>query len=211
MPNAKKFCYNGIPPELEEKLDLMFSRIVTTWENVWIPSSGILPPKLNDNHTISSEEEDYTQDEQTNLPHIPTNDPTGNYDTQRSQQSATFLRRRKRVRTSKSGTIDLFLNHVEDLVDAAKSISSIISTSNNNRTSFTILEVLEEISKIPDIFDDFELYKFATEYFKDKDNREIFMGIPIKRKLWWLRKRFDKRTQFSHHPEKEMMTWLFMI
>ncbi|KAH0463767.1 hypothetical protein IEQ34_006553 [Dendrobium chrysotoxum] len=25
MPNTKKFCYNGITPELEKKLDLMFS------------------------------------------------------------------------------------------------------------------------------------------------------------------------------------------
>ncbi|KAI0488654.1 hypothetical protein KFK09_028493 [Dendrobium nobile] len=188
MPNAKKFRFNGIPPELEEKLDLMFNRIVATGENVWIPSYGVLPQELNDNHTISSEEEEYTQDEQTHLPHVP----TSNYDTQRSQQSATLLRKRKRVRTPKSGTREPFLNHVEDLVDAAKSISSAISTSNKNRTTFTILEVLEEISKIPDIFDDFELYSFALEYFKDKDNREIFMGIPIERRLWWLRRSFDK-------------------
>ncbi|KAI0496249.1 hypothetical protein KFK09_022563 [Dendrobium nobile] len=175
MPNAKKFRFNGIPPELEEKMDLMFSRIVTTGENVWIPSSGVLTPELNDNHAISSEEEEYTQDEQTHLPHVSTNEPTSNYDTQRSQQSATLLRKRKRVRTPKSGTRELFLNHVEDLVDDAKSISSVISTSNKNRTTFIILE---EISKIPDIFDNFELYGFALEYFKDKDNQEIFMGIP---------------------------------
>ncbi|XP_020705968.1 uncharacterized protein LOC110116644 [Dendrobium catenatum] len=188
MPNAMKFRFNGIPSELEEKLDLMFSRIVATGENVWIPSSGVLPPKLIGNHTISSEEEEYTQDEQTHLPHVP----TSNYDTQRSQQSATLLHKRKRVRTPKSGTRELFLNHVEDLVDAAKSISSSISTSNKNRTTFTILEVLEETSKIPDIFDVFELYGFALEYFKDKDNREIFMGILIERRLWWLRRSFDK-------------------
>ncbi|KAI0508027.1 hypothetical protein KFK09_014161 [Dendrobium nobile] len=184
MPNAKKFRFNGIPPELEEKLDLMFSRIVATGENVWIPSSGVLPPELNDNHAISSEEEEYTQDEQTHLPHVPKNEPTSNYDTQRSQQSATLLHKRKKVRTPKSGSRELFLNHVDDLVDAAKSISSVISTSNKNRTTFTILEVLEGISKIPDIFDNFELYGFALEYFKDKDNREIFMGIPMERRLW---------------------------
>ncbi|KAI0496424.1 hypothetical protein KFK09_022740 [Dendrobium nobile] len=192
MPNAKKFRFNGIPPELEKKLDLMFSRIVATGENFWIPCSGVLPPELNNNHVISSEEEEYTQDEQTHLPHVPTNEPTSNYDTQRSQQSATLLRKRKRVRTPKSGTRELFLNHVEDLVDATKSISSAISTSNKNRTTFTILEVLEDISKIPDIFDNFELYGFALEYFKDKDNREIFMGIPMERRLWWLRRSFDK-------------------
>ncbi|KAH0434480.1 hypothetical protein IEQ34_026814 [Dendrobium chrysotoxum] len=79
MPNAKKFCYNGIPREFEEKLDLMFSRIVATGENVWIPNSGVLLLELNNDHTISSEEE-YTQDEQTHHPHIPTKNSTGNYD-----------------------------------------------------------------------------------------------------------------------------------
>ncbi|PKU79074.1 hypothetical protein MA16_Dca000418 [Dendrobium catenatum] len=144
MSNAKKFCYNRIPPELEEKLYIMFRRIVATGENVWIPNSSVLPPELNDDHTISYEE-DYTQDEQTNLLHVPTNEPTGNYNSQRTQQSATFLRRRKRVRTPKSGTRELFLNLVEDLMDAAKSISSIISTSKNKRRTFTILDILKDI------------------------------------------------------------------
>ncbi|PKU70772.1 hypothetical protein MA16_Dca012525 [Dendrobium catenatum] len=77
MPNVKKFCFNGIPPELGEKLDLMFSRIVATEENILILSSSVLPPELNDDHTNSSKEV-YTQDEQTHFPHISTNDPTSN-------------------------------------------------------------------------------------------------------------------------------------
>ncbi|KAL0922683.1 hypothetical protein M5K25_006689 [Dendrobium thyrsiflorum] len=152
----------------------MFRRIVATGENIWI---------LNF---------EYTHDEQINLTHVPTNEPTGNYFSQRSQQSATLLRKRKRVRITKSGNRELFLNHVENLVDVAKAISSDISTSNDNCRTFNYLEVLDEVSKISDLFDDFELYDFATEYFKDNNNMEIFMGIPIERRLWWLRRRFDR-------------------
>ncbi|KAH0459589.1 hypothetical protein IEQ34_012403 [Dendrobium chrysotoxum] len=45
-PAAKKFRFNGIQPELEQKLETMFSHIVATGDNVWIPNSGILPPEL---------------------------------------------------------------------------------------------------------------------------------------------------------------------
>ncbi|KAL0926398.1 hypothetical protein M5K25_002625 [Dendrobium thyrsiflorum] len=96
------------------------------------------------------------------------------------------MRTRKRVRTPKSGTWGL------NLVGAAISISSAITTSNDQRRSFTIMEASKEISKISAIFDDFELYDFATHFLKDKDNREIFMGIAIERKVWWLRNIFDK-------------------
>ncbi|KAH0469066.1 hypothetical protein IEQ34_002298 [Dendrobium chrysotoxum] len=76
----------------------------------------------------------------------------------------------------------IHLPHVTDLVCTTRSISYAISTSNAQHKSFTILEALEEISKIPDIFDDFELYDFATDFLKDKDDRDTFMGVPIERK-----------------------------
>ncbi|KAK8969758.1 hypothetical protein KSP40_PGU013692 [Platanthera guangdongensis] len=58
IPNAKKFRFGGIAPELEEKLDKMFSLVVATGENVWMPSSGELPGIFSHANTLSEEAED---------------------------------------------------------------------------------------------------------------------------------------------------------
>ena len=39
-PQFSRFRKNGIDPELEKKLNLMFMNTVATGEHVWVPSSG---------------------------------------------------------------------------------------------------------------------------------------------------------------------------
>ncbi|KAI0494936.1 hypothetical protein KFK09_025082 [Dendrobium nobile] len=41
VPNAKKFKYCGINPELEHKLDSMFMGVVATGVHAWTPNQGI--------------------------------------------------------------------------------------------------------------------------------------------------------------------------
>ncbi|KAI0511153.1 hypothetical protein KFK09_011777 [Dendrobium nobile] len=41
VPNAKKFRYCGINPELEHKLDSMFMGVVATGVHAWTPNQGI--------------------------------------------------------------------------------------------------------------------------------------------------------------------------
>ncbi|KAI0526787.1 hypothetical protein KFK09_002378 [Dendrobium nobile] len=67
FPLAKKFRYNGIMPELEEKLDIMFGRVVATGANVWVPNFGVLPPELRDVDDIASSEEEHQDDEVNTL------------------------------------------------------------------------------------------------------------------------------------------------
>nr|XP_028952690.1 uncharacterized protein LOC103431050 [Malus domestica] len=43
-----KFRKKGISPEMEDKLDRMFSNTVATGEHAWAPSSGVLPPDTRD-------------------------------------------------------------------------------------------------------------------------------------------------------------------
>ncbi|KAM2066135.1 hypothetical protein TB1_041946 [Malus domestica] len=43
-----KLRKNGISPEMEEKLDRMFSNTVATGEHAWAPSSGVLPPETRE-------------------------------------------------------------------------------------------------------------------------------------------------------------------
>ncbi|KAH0453773.1 hypothetical protein IEQ34_018097 [Dendrobium chrysotoxum] len=62
----RKFRFNRIPPELEQKLEIIFSRIVATGNNVWIPNSGILPYEATNEQHNSSDENDHHDDD----PHI---------------------------------------------------------------------------------------------------------------------------------------------
>ncbi|KAL0913227.1 hypothetical protein M5K25_016671 [Dendrobium thyrsiflorum] len=176
VPAAMKFRFNGIPPELEEKLKIMFSRIVATGENVWIPNSGILPSELrNEQHNSSEEDDLHDDDPQVEI----SNGEEATFTTasQRFQSSATFVKG-KRAKTVKLAGKQLFVNHIESLVNAAQSVSSTIATSSTQRRTVTILDAVTEISGIPEIYDDLEFYEFAIEFLKDKDSRESFMGIP---------------------------------
>ncbi|KAL0926305.1 hypothetical protein M5K25_002521 [Dendrobium thyrsiflorum] len=176
VPAARKFRFNGIPPELEEKLEIMFSRIVATGDNVWIPNSGILPSELRTEQHNSSEEDDLHDDD----PQVEiSNGEEATFTTasQRFQSSATFVKG-KRAKTVKLTGKQLFVNHIESLVNAAQSVSSSIAMSSTPRRTVTILDAVTEISGIPEIYDDLEFYEFAIEFLKDKDSRESFMGMP---------------------------------
>ncbi|KAL0909044.1 hypothetical protein M5K25_023566 [Dendrobium thyrsiflorum] len=190
VPAARKFRFNGIPPELEEKLEIMFSRIVATGDNVWIPNSGILPSELRTEQHNSSEEDDLHDDD----PQVEiSNGDEATFTTasQRFQSSANFVKG-KRAKTVKLTGKQLFVNHIESLVNAAQSVSSSIAMSSTPRRTVTILDAVTEISGIPEIYDDLEFYEFAIEFLKDKDSRESFMGMPSERKVWWLRRRFNE-------------------
>ncbi|KAH0460927.1 hypothetical protein IEQ34_008502 [Dendrobium chrysotoxum] len=41
VPNARKFRYCGIDPELEDKLDLIFIGVVATGDHAWTPNQGL--------------------------------------------------------------------------------------------------------------------------------------------------------------------------
>ncbi|KAL0920035.1 hypothetical protein M5K25_009141 [Dendrobium thyrsiflorum] len=58
VPNAKKFRYCGIDPELEDKLDHMFLGVVATGDHAWTPNQRI----NNENVTAYSENIDIGSD-----------------------------------------------------------------------------------------------------------------------------------------------------
>nr|XP_028965037.1 L10-interacting MYB domain-containing protein-like [Malus domestica] len=55
-----KIPKKGISPEMEDKLDGMFSNTVATGEHAWAPSSGVLPPDTRDESIgqVDSDDED---------------------------------------------------------------------------------------------------------------------------------------------------------
>ncbi|XP_020702401.2 chlorophyll a-b binding protein AB96-like [Dendrobium catenatum] len=154
FPSAKKFRYNGIMLELEEKLNILFGSVVAIGADLWVPNSGVLPPELKDVEEVASSE-DEQQDDEANTIHTDNHDDPIIGDSQRSHK-------RKRIRTTKSGGRQMFIDHIEELVSAAKSISYALSSSTASKKCVTIADALEEISKVPEIFDDPEFYDFVV-------------------------------------------------
>ncbi|KAK8938597.1 hypothetical protein KSP39_PZI011519 [Platanthera zijinensis] len=72
LPAAKKIRFVGIAPDLEEKLDRMFSQVVANGENVWIPCTGAMPPAFNQHdyifNNIGSSDEHVVEDLTTQPP-----------------------------------------------------------------------------------------------------------------------------------------------
>ncbi|KAL0920437.1 hypothetical protein M5K25_009574 [Dendrobium thyrsiflorum] len=188
FPSAKKFRSNRIMPELEEKLD-MFGRVVATGADVWVPNSGVLPPELGDVEEVASSKEGQ-QDDEANTVHTDNHYDLIIGDSQSSHNTRPITPKKKRVRTTKSEETQMLIGHIEDLISAAKSISSAISSSIASRKCLTIADALEEISKFPEIFDDLDFYDFAVQYIQDRNQREAFMGLPADRKVWFLKRRY---------------------
>ncbi|KAL0917032.1 hypothetical protein M5K25_012072 [Dendrobium thyrsiflorum] len=177
-------------PELEEKLDIMFGRIVAMGRDVWVPNSGVLPPEFRDVEEDAYEEEH--QGDNANTLHGHEFDNPSRTDLQRSHNTHPVIHKRKRIKRTNSGGRQLFIDHIKELINAARSISSAISTANASQKCVTIMDALEEISHIPEIFDDLEFYDFAIDYIKDRNHRETFMALPTDRKVWWLRRRYHR-------------------
>ncbi|PKU78991.1 hypothetical protein MA16_Dca000335 [Dendrobium catenatum] len=145
--------------ELEEKLNILFGSVVAIGADLWVPNSGVLPPELKDVEEVASSE-DEQQDDEANTIHTDNHDDPIIGDSQRSHK-------RKRIRTTKSGGRQMFIDHIEELVSAAKSISYALSSSTASKKCVTIADALEEISKVPEIFDDPEFYDFVVLYILD--------------------------------------------
>ncbi|XP_008229467.1 PREDICTED: L10-interacting MYB domain-containing protein-like [Prunus mume] len=47
-PKYARFQFEGISPEMEEKLDMMFLNVTATGKHSWAPSSGVLPIESDD-------------------------------------------------------------------------------------------------------------------------------------------------------------------
>ncbi|KAH0459745.1 hypothetical protein IEQ34_012559 [Dendrobium chrysotoxum] len=114
FPLAKKFRYNGIMPELEEKLDIMFGRGVATGADIYVPNSGVLPPKLRDVEELASSEEEH-EDDKANTLHTDSLDGPIIGDSQRSNNTRPITHKRKKIRRTKPGGRQMFIEHIEEL------------------------------------------------------------------------------------------------
>ncbi|XP_028549591.1 L10-interacting MYB domain-containing protein-like [Dendrobium catenatum] len=118
VPNAKKFRYSGIDPELEDKLDLMFQGVVATVDHAWTPNQRL-------NHENDTEDFEHTdigsesfEDPSQNLESI------NDYSQLKRPSSTTSTGRRKRIFGS-----TFLRSQITQLVNSCTNISSGISAS----------------------------------------------------------------------------------
>jgi len=156
---------------------MMFSTVVATGDDVWMPSSGTLPPE-DKNEVIVSEDDDNMQ----TVTRSNGRRKRLSLDDSSTMQTSKISGKNKGKGVSKE---DRLLDYVKELADTAR-------VNAPPARSSTIKEAYEELGRIPEIYDDMDFNNFATEFVLDKSKREGFMNCPTERKVWWLRSRYLK-------------------
>ncbi|XP_020596149.1 L10-interacting MYB domain-containing protein-like [Phalaenopsis equestris] len=203
FPSAKKFRYNGIDPEMEEKLDKMFM----TAELPWPRNSDSLPPVVTD-----EDHEDFDECESTkSLPEDVklVNEIRQSYSGSKraSQPSSNGKATRSKMACPKSGMAgaasagvsqmfqDQMLKaqtlqkQIQQLVDAATLRSKATAALNK---SFTITEAVRVLDSIEELEEDDELYGFSIDLLMQRESRELFLALKTDKKVWYLRREFEK-------------------
>ncbi|KAK8935684.1 hypothetical protein KSP39_PZI003278 [Platanthera zijinensis] len=175
FPGVKKFRCGGIAPDLEEKLNIMFSQVVATGEDSWAPSIGSLPPDVG---RIQLEDDDVADNIETNQGGP---EELGGGSTPGNASSAASKRRK--IGKNKGLALSL-MSELQQSTLALKPPPVV-----------TIKEVVELISSSPELITNLDLYYFALEHIRDKTTREIFMSIPEDMRVWWITKAYEKRAQ----------------
>lgn len=104
----------------------MFRHIVAIVDDIWVFDSGVGFPKLRDVQWDSSDEDEIQCVEPDTL-HINRLEGISRGESQRSPATQSFIHKRKLVRKSKSMGMQLLIDHVEDLVNAAWSTNFAIT------------------------------------------------------------------------------------
>ncbi|KAL0912956.1 hypothetical protein M5K25_016380 [Dendrobium thyrsiflorum] len=168
VPNAKKFRYCGIDPELEDKLDQMFLGVVATGDHAWTPNEGM----NNENITEDSKNIDIGSDS--------FEDPSKNLESisdcgqLKRPISTTSTGRRKKIFGS-----TFLRSQITQLVNSCTNMTSETNASKTNITSETssISAAIKVLEQTTEVFEDMQLYLFSTKLLEDPTKREVFMSI----------------------------------
>ncbi|KAL0917255.1 hypothetical protein M5K25_012302 [Dendrobium thyrsiflorum] len=151
VPNAKKFRYCGIDPELEDKLDQMFLGVIATGDHAWTPNQGM----NNENITEDSENIDIGSDSfEDPLENLESISDCGQL---KQPIFITSTGRRKKIFGS-----TFLRSQITQLVNSCTNMTSETNASKTNITSETssisaAIKVLEQTTEI-------EAIKKISEY-----------------------------------------------
>ncbi|KAH0460721.1 hypothetical protein IEQ34_011384 [Dendrobium chrysotoxum] len=182
VPNAKKFRYCGINPELEHKLDLMFMGVVATGVHAWTPNEGI------DHKNVHGDSEQL--DTTTNS----FEDPSQSFDSisecskLKRPSSTTSVGSRKK----KSGS-EFLRSQITQLVNSCTNINSGTNASQSIIGASLLPAAIKILEQTTEAFEDMPLYLFSTKLLEDPIKQEIFMTICPDRRVHYLRYCYENR------------------
>ncbi|KAK8954104.1 hypothetical protein KSP39_PZI002708 [Platanthera zijinensis] len=171
VPAAKKFRYSGIQPELEEKMNMMFSSVVATGHHACTPHSRNVGPESTEDRALSNGGQE--DDDVTGVPPAPENTAT----------SEVGHRRRKGQKKDITAVL-------EDMAESSRTMCRFMQEPPKSNSSFPIAQALEKLGTYHEVQSDKAFHFFAITYLMDKNHRETFMCLPEGLNVEWLRSRY---------------------
>ncbi|KAK8960309.1 hypothetical protein KSP40_PGU014805 [Platanthera guangdongensis] len=172
----------------------MFSQVVATGENVWIPSTGAMPPEFDQHDHISnnigSSDEHVVEDLNTPPPTLDDicssrpKDPNSSTSSQGSKRSCNGRSFKDK------GKKQAMESHIEKLVESSKSVASSFFMPTKPPNVYLLNEALEKLVKYPEIYENSRFCDWATVFLMTMTNRATFWGIPNNKRLEWLKNRY---------------------
>nr|XP_028952420.1 L10-interacting MYB domain-containing protein-like [Malus domestica] len=179
-----KFRKKGISPEMEDKLDRMFSNTVATGEHAWAPSSGVLPPDTKDESIGQVDSDD--EDEIETMQDI-------RQASRKGKKKAANQGELQNKKGKKIGGAAKLCGQIDRLVEVYETRSSANSLMSKLHIGNSISEVLATVAQLPGCEPPNELWLFATCLFCSAEKREVFGTMKDPEvQLTWLKYLFNK-------------------
>ncbi|KAK8328205.1 hypothetical protein V6Z11_A11G235900 [Gossypium hirsutum] len=158
---------------------------VTTGENAWAPSSGVLPsgvPIGDDTPNEGFGDSDENSNENESIPpnEVPSNPP------------------RKKSSSSRKSSRDPLATHIEKLCEGMASPRKSVNEIVFPHTEYTISNAMDALRDLGDeIPKKDELYYFAIKMFQIPVKREVFLNLDPDVKVWWLRREYAEQNPIA--------------
>ncbi|KAK9028034.1 hypothetical protein V6N11_067849 [Hibiscus sabdariffa] len=199
VPEAQRFKLAGIDPELEGKLDQMFEGIVAIDDKAWVPSSSILPINFVEcgNETFEDIEEENAVDDVQMLsqircegnkesPEIPSQ-PVEQKCKSNEAGSSHKIEKRKSSKQVEGVAIDKLCSAADSMSPATSSLTPVMDPFGIPQAVKILGELSEEVPEAS------ELYFFALKLIINNDKRVVFLSIPPRIRVWWLKREMEEK------------------
>ncbi|KAM5568201.1 hypothetical protein ABKV19_015989 [Rosa sericea] len=202
-PEYAKLRKKGLNPELEEKLDRMFSNIIATGEHAWAPSCGNLPSPKSDickDDVIPLE----GSDDSVDFTPIEINGGKEGVSRRGKKRLTDEAELQAKMEKKPKGPIVLgkqkvggatkLSQQIDRFIDVVENKSAGTLNSVKSAEGYTIAEAMKALESVPYCEPGNPLWLFATRLFLNKEKREMFATMKDDViKLQWLQYEYAEK------------------
>ncbi|KAL0926402.1 hypothetical protein M5K25_002632 [Dendrobium thyrsiflorum] len=168
-------------PELEDKLDMMFMRVVATGAHAWTPNQAVEHSDVGG----YSEQFDNVIDS-SESPLKKTDDLSDSNHSKRKSTSTSKTRKKKKYGSA------FLRNQISQLVSACTNIGSASNVSQSTSYTPLLSDAIKVLNQI-EVFEEIPLYLYSTKLLEDPIKREVFMSMLPERRIYYLRYCYENR------------------